>query len=117
MNTDFTLVFYQDAQGYSQSLEYLRAMNNKHGAKAKKWLALLEERGPNLPRPYADVLEDKVRELRPAIEHHQHRFLYVISGKIIVVTNAFLKKTDRVPKLEIEKAKRSMADWLRRCED
>ena len=113
---DYTVVFYQDETGDSQPLSYLGGLNRKHEAKAKKWLALLQEYGPNLPRPYADVLEGNIRELRPAIEHHQHRFLYVIHGKTILVTNAFLKKTQAVPKSEIERARRLYSDWLKRKE-
>ena len=114
---DYTVVFYQDENGCSQPLDYLKSLNRKHEAKAKKWLALLQEYGPNLPRPYADVLEGNVRELRPAIEHHQHRFLYVICGKTILITNAFLKKTQAVPKSEIERSRRTFANWLRRKGD
>lgn len=114
---DYTVVFYQDENGSSQPLDYLKSLNKKHEAKAKKWFALLQEYGPNLPRPYADVLEGNVRELRPAIEHHQHRFLYVICGKIILVTNAFLKKTQAVPKSEIERSRRILANWLTRKGD
>ena len=110
-------MFYQDENGSSQPLDYLKSLNKKHEAKAKKWFALLQEYGPNLPRPYADVLEGNVRELRPAIEHHQHRFLYVICGKIILVTNAFLKKTQAVPKSEIERSRRILANWLTRKGD
>ncbi|MBI4802980.1 MAG: type II toxin-antitoxin system RelE/ParE family toxin [Elusimicrobia bacterium] len=114
---DYTVVFYQDENGCSQPLDYLKSLNRKHEAKAKKWLTLLQEYGPNLPRPYADVLERNVRELRPAIEHHQHRFLYVICGKTILITNAFLKKTQVAPKSEIERSKRTFANWLRRKGD
>ena len=44
----------------------------------------------------------------------QHRLLYVIDEKTILLTNGFLKKSDKVPLNEIAKAKSRYADWLRR---
>lgn len=40
--------------------------------------------------------------------------LYFFSGKIIVVTHGFLKKSSKVPPEEIERAKRSMNDYMRK---
>lgn len=106
--------FYRDEKGRSEALDYFHGMPKKHRAKAAKWIRLLESEGPNLPRPYADILSSPVRELRPKIAGLQHRFLYVIHGKTIVLTNGFLKKSDQVPPEEIEKSKRRYADWLNR---
>ena len=111
---EYRLVFYQDERGRSQPLDYLKSLKPKHEAKAKKWMQLLMEEGPNLPRPYADMLEHGIRELRVPIEHHQHRFLYAIRDKVIVVTNAFLKKSQEVPQAEIDRARKAYADWVNR---
>lgn len=74
----------------------------------------MEKEGPRLPRPYADFLVGRIRELRISISHHQYRLLYFFSGKIIVVTHGFLKKSSKVPPEEIERAKRSMNDYMRK---
>ena len=37
-------------------------------------------------------------------------------GKMVVLTYGFIKKTDRVPDEEIEKAIKLMNDFLDRCE-
>lgn len=112
--SEYKARFYRDVRGRSGVLEYYRGMPKKHRAKAAKWIKLLEDEGPNLPRPYADVVSSPVRELRPKIAGLQHRFLYVIHGKTLLFTNGFLKKSDQVPLNEIEKAKRRYADWLKR---
>lgn len=112
--SDYTARFYRDDKGRSDVLDYYLGMPAKHRAKAAKWIKLLEIEGPNLPRPYADVVSSPFRELRPKIAGLQHRFLYVIHGKTILFTTGFLKKSDRVPPIEIEKAKRRYADWLKR---
>ena len=116
MVSDYKVVFYSAEDGYSQAMDYLAALPEKHEAKAKKWLELLQENGPDLPRPYADLVERELRELRVGIEHHQHRFMYAIKGKKIVVLSAFLKKTDAIPRQEIDRARRRLQDWTRREE-
>jgi len=40
------------------------------------------------------------------------RLFFFIHGKDIVLTNGFLKKSDRVPKAEIEEAIRHRYAWL-----
>lgn len=61
-------------------------------------------------------LRDGVWELRIIIQHHQHRFLYSFWKDIIVVTNAFLKKSREVPPARIEQSRKAMADWIARRE-
>ena len=74
----------------------------------------LQKQGPDLPRPYADVLRGKIRELRVGYGRLQLRFLYFIEGKSIVLVSGFLKKTSAVPEEEIVRTERRMMDWLNR---
>jgi phage-related protein len=76
------------------------------------WLQILQEKGPNLYRPYADVLEEPIRELRVTFGRLEIRLLYFIQGKNIVLTHGFLKKTQKTPPEEIERAQRYRHDWL-----
>lgn len=89
-------------------------MNIQHQAKAKRWFVALADMGQDLPEDYGKHLRDGVWELRVIIQHHQHRFLYSFWNDIIVVTNAFLKKSRTVPKKEIDKSRKAMADWINR---
>jgi phage-related protein len=70
--------------------------------------------GPELPGEYGKRLRDGIWELRIIVLHHQHRFLYSFWGNIVLVTNAFLKKSQEVPEGEIEKSIKAMADWQAR---
>jgi len=72
----------------------------------------LEEEGPNLPRPYADVFREKIRELRLKFGSSQYRLLYFFYGKTVILTYGFVKKTDQVPYEEIERAIRMRNDFL-----
>ncbi|MBI3548232.1 MAG: type II toxin-antitoxin system RelE/ParE family toxin [Elusimicrobia bacterium] len=85
-----------------------------------KFLDLLASQGPNLKRPYADVLRDGIRELRVRLGSNQYRALYFfIVGKHIVITHGILKNEDKVPPGEIDRAVRCKIDFesrLRRGE-
>ncbi|MBI3552196.1 MAG: type II toxin-antitoxin system RelE/ParE family toxin [Elusimicrobia bacterium] len=78
-------------------------MKQDHRDKAGDWFRLLARMGPRLPVNYGKYLRDGVWELRVAIEHHQHRFLF-----------SFLKKSREVPDQEIERSRKNMAEFIRR---
>lgn len=111
---NYRVYFYRNRAGKCQACDYARAMDIGHQAKAKRWFIALAEMGPELPEDYGKHLRDGVWELRVILHHHQHRFLYSFWKHIIVVTNAFLKKSREVPETEIEKSRKAMADWIAR---
>ena len=110
----YRVYFYRTSGGRCQACDYARAMDINHQAKAKRWFMALAEMGPELPEEYGKHLRDGVWELRVIVLHHQHRFLYMFHGDIILVTNAFLKKSWAVPAAEIEKALKAAVDWKAR---
>ena len=112
----YEVLFYLDKRGRCPTDEFLDKLESKIKAKVEKWMEKLGEEGPNLPRPFADVVRGKVRELRIGFGSNHYRFLYFFFGKKIVITHGFLKKIDRVPVEEIEKAERRMQDFLQRHE-
>lgn len=109
---EYEIEYYASVGGECPVKDMLDAMPLKHEAKARKFFELLEERGPALPRPYADAVRGKIRELVVDIQHHGYRFLHFYAGKTIVMTHGFLKKTRRTPQAEIERAERYMEEWL-----
>jgi len=112
----YEVIFYLDKRGRCPTDEFLDQLQSKIKAKIEKWIEKLEEEGPNLPRPFADVVRGKIRELRIGFGANRYRFLYFFFGKKIVITHGFLKKIDRVPVEEIERAERRMQDFLQRYE-
>ena len=83
--------------------DFIESCPEKHQAKIIRFLALLEEMGPTLPRPYADLLHDKIHELRIKLSGNQARILYFFCYKhYIVLYQAFWKNTDRVPEKIID---------------
>jgi phage-related protein len=66
-------------------------------------------------RPYADLIEDDIHELRIRVSGDQVRILYFFCFKdFIILTNAFAKRSARVPRSAIEEVKRHRKDFLDR---
>ena len=78
-------------------------------------LLLLEEFGNELREPYSKVLDEGIFELRVKEGVNISRILYFfISGRKIILTNGFIKKTQKTPKREIILAKKRRLEYTRR---
>ena len=110
----YEVIFYITPRGDSPVDRFLDELQTRVRAKVVKWIEQLEREGPNLPRPYADVVQGKIRELRVGFGSNHYRFLYFFYGKKIVITHGFMKKTSKVPLLEIERSQKSMDEFLER---
>ncbi len=87
-------------------------------AKILRSLELLEKNGTGLREPYSKHLEDGIYELRVQTGNNQTRILYFfMSMRRIVLTNGFVKKTQKTPINELKKAKRFKQEYLRRQEN
>lgn len=112
----YEVVFCLDKRERCPTEEFLNELELRIRAKVEKWMEKLEEERPNLPRPFADVLRGKIRELIVGFGSNEYRFLYFFFGKKIIITHGFLKKSNRIAEGEIERAEQSMRDFLQRHE-
>ena len=111
----YNLVFYTTERGDSPVDDFLDGLDKKSRAKVAAHLSLLEEQGPHLKRPYADVVRGKIRELRIHQSSNQYRILFFFQAcNQIVLAHAFSKKTQQLKEKDIELAERRMEDWIRR---
>jgi phage-related protein len=112
---EWRVYYYDKADGTSPVKDYIDALSLKERAKTLAFIGLLETNGPNLPRPYADLLKDGIHELRIKLTGTQVRILYFFCYQnIIVLTNVFEKHTSAVPESEITLAKTYRTDFLSR---
>jgi phage-related protein len=107
----YNIVFYTAERGDSPLDEFLDGLDKKSRAKVTAYLSLLEEQGPNLKRPYADIVRGKIRELRIQYSSNQFRIFYFFQ---IVLVHALSKKAQQLKKQDIDLAERRMEDWMRR---
>ena len=67
--------------------------------------------------PFSRHLDDGIFELRTVQGNDITRVLYFfVAGGEIVLTHGFVKKTQKTPAREIERAKRMREDWRSRNE-
>jgi len=103
MNSKWRILFCDEMESVCPVTEFINQCDPKHQVKVLRLLSLLEEKGPVLPRPYADLLRDGVHELRFTLSTENVRVLYFFCyRRFIVLYNAFLKNTNRVPEQEIK---------------
>jgi len=101
------VLYYTDENDTCPVQDFIDSRDMKNQAKILSFIEILEEKGPNLPRPYADILEDGIHELRVKLSGSQIRFLYFFCyAEFIIITHAFTKNTQKVPASEIQKAKK-----------
>lgn len=118
MTSTWKIIYYEGEDGHCPLQEFIDDRKVRDQAKILAWIGQLEQRGPQLPRPYADLLEDGIHELRVTASGDQVRVLYFFCYReFIVLTHAFLKRTDEVPRAEIRKAQRLRDDFLSRFDE
>lgn len=111
----FQIDFYETTDGKQPIVTFLDSLDVNMAAKLIALLEILEERGPALRMPYSRFLEDGIFELRCIFSGNITRVLYFFySGKKIILTNGFVKKTQKTPSRELRIAKERRADWLAR---
>ena len=113
--SDFLVEFYQMNNGKEPAKDFLQSIPVKIRAKMTDTIALLQDNGNQLREPYSKHLSEGIFELRAKISTESVRVLYFFYvGRCIVLTNGFVKKTNKTPLSEIIKAKKYRADYLKR---
>ena len=100
---EYEIEFYDKADGSEPAKEFILALDAKMRAKVVRTVGLLREEGPSLREPYSKHLEDGIFEIRTKFRK-------------IILTNGFVKKTQKTPASEIALAKQYRADYLSRKE-
>ena len=112
---EFEIVFYDKPDGSEPAKEFLLSLDKKMRAKIVMLIELLSVNGSALREPYSRHLVDGIFELRAKVGSDISRVLYFfVIGKKIVLTNGFIKKTQKTPKTEIELAKKYRNELLNR---
>ena len=111
----FEIEFYSLPDGQKPVEDFLDSLPVRMRVKAIDSLDLLEEYGNRLRMPYSRALRDGLFELRIQFSGDISRIFYFFYvGNKIVVTNGFIKKTQKTPKTELKKAQKYKKDYERR---
>lgn len=98
------LIFFQETDGSVPVLDWLRTIPPKAQDKCRVKLGRLAEMGHELRRPEADLLRDKIYELRASLQGIHYRVLYFYHGTAAAIIAHGIVKESAVPAKEIEKA-------------
>jgi phage-related protein len=112
----WVVVFYEKPNGERPAEEFLDGLTREESVRIGRKIGRLGECGPDLPRPDADHLRDKICELRMRCRKVRIRLLYWRDGDRFILSHGIKKKTDRVPDSEIDKAIAYREDYARRKE-
>lgn len=108
--------FYKTATGNCPIEEFLDSLSGKVVQKITWVLSIIEE-FDIVPKKYFKKLENiqNVYECRIDFGGNTYRLLgFFHAGNFVVLTNGFMKKTQKTPKEEIELCSRRMSDFLSR---
>lgn len=112
----FNIIMYETEAGRLPVVDFLSSIkDDKLLAKIYRDIKLLEISGNLLREPYSKALNNGLFELRTKQGTNISRIIYFfIVGNNIVLTNGFIKKTQKTPISEIEKALEYRKDFLKR---
>ena len=105
--SNFKVEYFEKSDGTFPAEEFILSQNFKMQAKIFRALELLEIKGNELREPFSKHLEDGIFEIRAIQGNDISRVLYFfVVDKTVILTNGFMKKTQKTPAREIETAKR-----------
>jgi len=111
-----TIIFYRTESGISPIEEFLDALPGKDAQKVV-WVLKIVEELDIVPKQYFKKLTgtDDIWEIRVQSRGKIYRILcFIDDGKAIILTNAFIKKSKKILKKEIQIAENRKHDYLRR---
>lgn len=110
------IIFYKTPAGQCPVEEFLDTLSPKAAQKITWVLSLVEEL-PRIPKKWLKHLTgtDGLYEVRVQLGSDIYRiFCFFHQGQLVILTHGFVKKSNKTPKGEIEKAEAFKSDWLRR---
>jgi phage-related protein len=111
----YKIIYYKTINNKEPVKKFINNLNIDMQAKAVWEISLLAEKGKNLTEPYCKYIKDGVYELRIRWSKDISRIFYFFYiADTIILTNGFLKKTNKTPQNEIQKAINYKRDYERR---
>jgi phage-related protein len=109
--SQFTIEWYWDDSGYSQALQYAEALDDADRKKLAALMTVIGDIGQLRNKQKFRYEGDKIYAFKPK----PHRFLaFFFAGGKMIVTNAFAKKSDKMPPGEKDRALKCMRDYEQR---
>ena len=109
--SEFQIEWYYSPKGESQSFEYYQQLTAVERMKLQNLFRIMGESGRIRDESKFRNEGDKIYAFKP----QPYRFLsFFVAGKKIIVTNAFRKQQEKLPKAEKEQALKCMESYKAR---
>lgn len=110
------ILFYESKEGQKPIARFLDKLDGKQAQKVTWTLRLVEEQKFVSPKYFKKMINtDDLWEVRVASGSNIFRLLAFFDGpKLVVISHAFQKKTQKVPKQAIDVAEARKKDYFRR---
>ncbi len=118
----YTIEFYEKANGESALWNFLEELREKSATSKDAriqykqitlYIQLLQDNGTRLSEAITKHIDDGIWELRPG---NNRVFYFFFQDDVFVLLHHFKKKSQKTPRIEIEKAKAERAEYLERKE-
>lgn len=111
---EFAIEWYFDLLGKSKARDYFYDLTKDRQKKALHLAKLLGDMGKLFNEEKFIHEGDKIYAIKPSPD----RFLcFFFDGSKIIITNAYEKKSQKMPAKEKDMALRYMHDYIKRCKD
>ncbi|MBU1808579.1 MAG: type II toxin-antitoxin system RelE/ParE family toxin [Candidatus Omnitrophica bacterium] len=105
-------IYYEDLKGRKYVKDFIDNFEEKTRAKILARIEYLEKHWHEVRRPLVDKIDRDLYELRVEFAWNNARVLYAYMFKdYIVLLHGLLKKTDKIPENDKEKARTRMLDF------
>ena len=112
---EYEIELYEKLDGTCPIAEFLENLEPKMWAKVARNIDLLSLHNITLREPLVKPVEDGIFELRTQVGNNISRvFYFFFTGKKIILTNGFIKKTQKTPRKYIEVALEFKNEYLSR---
>lgn len=91
--------------------DFMASLSKKEQLKIQRALLLFSDQ-KRIPSHYIKYLEDEIYEFRVNHGNNEFRIFFIYDGaRLVILFNAFRKKTQKTPRSEINKAKRLKQEY------
>lgn len=117
----YSVKFYKDKNGREPLKEYLQELGSRtdknsriNFTKIRDYIKVLSEYGTRAGEPFVKHLSGEIWELRPL---RNRIMFFAYDGKQFILLSHFIKKTQKTPRKEIEKAQSLINEYRERSKN
>ncbi|MHB8646875.1 MAG: type II toxin-antitoxin system RelE/ParE family toxin [Thermomicrobiales bacterium] len=110
----FAVQLYESSFGERPFADFLRGLQPKERRKCTDYMGRLATDGFQIPHGYMEKVEDDMWTLRPEWNNNEFRLFFTLHKGTFVFVHGINKKRDKLPRSDVELARRRIKEWKER---